>query len=84
MTVKELIEELKKHDGNTEILITSVDPTDYTYINDFGGVDLQYLIDDNEGGYLIDEEGYEEDYIDEDGDNDGKGKKVLVVNGGYC
>ena len=34
MTVKELIEELKKHDGDTEILITSVDPTDYTYIND--------------------------------------------------
>ena len=84
MKIKELIEELKNYDGNMEILITSTDPTDYKYVNDFGGVDLQYFIDDDEGGYLVDEEDYEEDYIDEDGDDDGKGKKVLVVNGGYC
>lgn len=83
MKVKELIEELKNYDGDMEILITSTDPTDYKYINDFGGInDVQYFIDDNEGGYLVDEEDYKEDYLDEDGD--GKGKKVLVIDGGEC
>lgn len=38
MTVKELIEELKKFDPNTEVRIQAVDPTDWVYQNEIEGI----------------------------------------------
>ena len=74
MTVKELIEQLQKFDGELEVRVKGTDPTDWTYQNDIEGV--------------FEDESNSEDEMepcewDEDGDEtDWKGMKVVLIDGG--
>jgi len=70
MTVGELKLILGYIKDDTEIVITSTDPTDYTYINDIVSV---------QEGFVI---GKDEQYISDKDDFDGSGRPVLVIDGG--
>ena len=80
MKVKELIEVLSKFDSDLNIVITSMDPTGYTYINDFGGVESMYLSNDGDDSCLMDYEDIENDLDDDENSY----KQVLVIDGGDC
>jgi hypothetical protein len=56
MTVGELKLALSKISDDTEVVITSVDPTDYTYINDINSVEQGYLNIFEDGESFIMEE----------------------------
>ena len=81
MTVKELIQELSKFDSDTEVLITAIDPTDYTYINDVNGVKESFLNEGYHGDSFLMEELDESDKEDiEEGEL--VVQKVVVLDGG--
>tara|TARA_R110000744_G_scaffold163078_1_gene279747 strand:- start:5 stop:223 length:219 start_codon:yes stop_codon:yes gene_type:complete len=70
MKVGELREMLKGMSDDIEIVITSTDPTDYTYINNIVSV---------KEGYVL---GSDEQYISDEDDCEESGKPVLVIDGG--
>ena len=83
MTVGELKLALSKISDDTEVVITSTDPTDYTYINNVEGVKQGYLNIFSDGdSYIMDEL----DNSDREDMEEGRMNitEVIILDGGYC
>ena len=77
MTVKELIEELKKHNPDMNVLIESNDYSDYMYKTPIITITTGHTY--NEDGYSgIDDTELDEDMFDENSDY--VGTPVLLIN----
>ena len=77
MTVKELIEELKKHNPDMNVLIESNDYSDYMYKTPITTITTGHPY--NESGYSgVDDTELDEDMFDENSDY--IGTQVLLIN----